>query len=175
MAEKHDLLLHDHVKFKHLTQQEYITDILHPKLQSGEKQLQYNKKVDIKQIPCHPLSKSPKKNKNSKTHDNKLQAKINIISAKNKELSEKLRKRVNLLDVQPEDISILPDATLHRLHELIVEEKNQRRLCIVCLETGSRVVFLPCRHQKVCKYCSKDLSVCPYCQQPIQEKILPFS
>ena len=43
--------------------------------------------------------------------------------------------------------------------------------CCVCLEAPSSVLFLPCKHLRVCSTCVAALRVCPICREPILESI----
>ena len=45
--------------------------------------------------------------------------------------------------------------------------------CSVCLDAPSEVVLLPCGHRQVCKSCSKALSTCMMCREPI-ERVQPI-
>lgn len=46
--------------------------------------------------------------------------------------------------------------------------------CNVCFENPREIVFVPCRHQSVCRGCSERVQVCPLCNQHITERILTF-
>ncbi|XP_068190751.1 E3 ubiquitin-protein ligase LRSAM1 isoform X2 [Antennarius striatus] len=43
--------------------------------------------------------------------------------------------------------------------------------CVVCMETGSQVVFLPCGHVCCCQVCSDALQNCPLCRSNISQRI----
>ncbi|XP_041816474.1 E3 ubiquitin-protein ligase LRSAM1 [Chelmon rostratus] len=43
--------------------------------------------------------------------------------------------------------------------------------CVVCMETGSQVVFLPCGHVCCCQVCSDALQNCPLCRSNISQYI----
>ncbi|XP_041825446.1 E3 ubiquitin-protein ligase LRSAM1 isoform X2 [Melanotaenia boesemani] len=43
--------------------------------------------------------------------------------------------------------------------------------CVVCMETGSQVVFLPCGHVCCCQVCSGALQNCPLCRSNISQRI----
>ncbi|KAM4527439.1 E3 ubiquitin-protein ligase LRSAM1 [Odontesthes bonariensis] len=43
--------------------------------------------------------------------------------------------------------------------------------CVVCMETGSQVVFLPCGHVCCCHICSDALQNCPLCRSSISHRI----
>lgn len=44
--------------------------------------------------------------------------------------------------------------------------------CVVCMNSGCEVVFLPCGHVCVCTQCCTPLAICPMCRAPIISKIL---
>ncbi|KAM3599799.1 uncharacterized protein V6R79_011854 [Siganus canaliculatus] len=43
--------------------------------------------------------------------------------------------------------------------------------CVVCMETGSQVIFLPCGHVCCCQVCSDALQNCPLCRSNISQRI----
>lgn len=43
--------------------------------------------------------------------------------------------------------------------------------CVVCMETGSQVIFLPCGHVCCCQVCSDALQTCPLCRSNISQHI----
>lgn len=46
--------------------------------------------------------------------------------------------------------------------------------CVVCMETGSQVVFLPCGHVCCCQVCSEALQNCPLCRSNISQRVRLF-
>ncbi|XP_074546901.1 E3 ubiquitin-protein ligase LRSAM1 isoform X2 [Halichoeres trimaculatus] len=46
--------------------------------------------------------------------------------------------------------------------------------CVVCMETGSQVIFLPCGHVCCCQVCSDALQNCPLCRSNISQRIRLF-
>lgn len=46
--------------------------------------------------------------------------------------------------------------------------------CVVCMETGSQVIFLPCGHVCCCQVCSDALQNCPLCRASISQRIRLF-
>lgn len=73
-----------------------------------------------------------------------------------------------------DEVEKMEDGVLKVLLELILEEQARRRLCVVCLDSDSKILFLPCKHQKVCAACAATITSCPYCQQTVTDKICPF-
>ncbi|XP_069578055.1 E3 ubiquitin-protein ligase LRSAM1 isoform X2 [Brachyistius frenatus] len=43
--------------------------------------------------------------------------------------------------------------------------------CVVCMETGSRVIFLPCGHVCCCQVCADALQNCPLCRAAICQRV----
>ncbi|GLD51859.1 E3 ubiquitin-protein ligase LRSAM1 isoform X1, partial [Lates japonicus] len=43
--------------------------------------------------------------------------------------------------------------------------------CVVCMETGSQVIFLPCGHVCCCQVCSDALQNCPLCRSNISQRV----
>ncbi|XP_077353168.1 E3 ubiquitin-protein ligase LRSAM1 isoform X2 [Festucalex cinctus] len=43
--------------------------------------------------------------------------------------------------------------------------------CVVCMETGAQVIFLPCGHVCCCQVCSDALQNCPLCRGTISQRI----
>lgn len=46
--------------------------------------------------------------------------------------------------------------------------------CVVCMETGSQVIFLPCGHVCCCQVCSDALQNCPLCRGTISQRVRLF-
>ncbi|CAL9682536.1 unnamed protein product [Knipowitschia caucasica] len=46
--------------------------------------------------------------------------------------------------------------------------------CVVCMETGSQLIFLPCGHVCCCQVCSDALQNCPMCRAAISQRIRLF-
>lgn len=46
--------------------------------------------------------------------------------------------------------------------------------CVVCMETGAQVIFLPCGHVCCCQVCSDALQNCPLCRASISQRIRLF-
>ncbi|KAI4795164.1 hypothetical protein KUCAC02_031599 [Chaenocephalus aceratus] len=43
--------------------------------------------------------------------------------------------------------------------------------CVVCMETGSQVIFLPCGHVCCCHGCSEAMQNCPLCRSNISQRV----
>lgn len=43
--------------------------------------------------------------------------------------------------------------------------------CVVCMEFGSQVIFLPCGHVCCCQQCSEALQTCPLCRATIDQRV----
>lgn len=43
--------------------------------------------------------------------------------------------------------------------------------CVVCMETGAQVIFLPCGHVCCCQVCNDALQNCPLCRSSISQRI----
>ncbi|XP_010782422.1 E3 ubiquitin-protein ligase LRSAM1-like, partial [Notothenia coriiceps] len=43
--------------------------------------------------------------------------------------------------------------------------------CVVCMETGSQVIFLPCGHVCCCHGCSGAMQSCPLCRSNISQRV----
>ncbi|XP_042365780.1 E3 ubiquitin-protein ligase LRSAM1 [Plectropomus leopardus] len=43
--------------------------------------------------------------------------------------------------------------------------------CVVCMETGSQIIFLPCGHVCCCQVCSEALQNCPLCRSTISQRV----
>ncbi|XP_034565480.1 E3 ubiquitin-protein ligase LRSAM1 isoform X2 [Notolabrus celidotus] len=46
--------------------------------------------------------------------------------------------------------------------------------CVVCMETGSQIIFLPCGHVCCCQVCNDALQNCPLCRSNISQRIRLF-
>ncbi|XP_070202760.1 baculoviral IAP repeat-containing protein 7-B-like [Littorina saxatilis] len=52
------------------------------------------------------------------------------------------------------------------------EELKTRRICKICMDKNSCVVFLPCGHLAVCFGCAVVLTHCPICRDPIRGSVI---
>ncbi|XP_047327916.1 putative E3 ubiquitin-protein ligase RF298 [Impatiens glandulifera] len=56
------------------------------------------------------------------------------------------------------------------------EEEGEGRECVMCLTYEMEVVFLPCAHQVLCRYCNElhktGMNFCPSCRADIEGRIL---
>ncbi|XP_051907949.1 E3 ubiquitin-protein ligase LRSAM1 [Hippocampus zosterae] len=43
--------------------------------------------------------------------------------------------------------------------------------CVVCMETGAQVIFLPCGHVCCCQVCSDALQNCPLCRGAVSQRV----
>ncbi len=48
------------------------------------------------------------------------------------------------------------------------------KLCVVCMDEVLEVVLMPCGHVCACEQCSKQLTQCPMCRQPVDRAIRVF-
>ncbi|XP_076019941.1 E3 ubiquitin-protein ligase LRSAM1 [Genypterus blacodes] len=46
--------------------------------------------------------------------------------------------------------------------------------CVVCMETGPQIIFLPCGHVCCCQVCSDGVQSCPLCRSNISQRIRLF-
>ena len=48
--------------------------------------------------------------------------------------------------------------------------------CIICMDRGRNVIFLPCKHFSVCQWCAEDLlkPECPVCKLPVVQSVKLF-
>nr|XP_027222016.1 E3 ubiquitin-protein ligase LRSAM1-like [Penaeus vannamei] len=53
-----------------------------------------------------------------------------------------------------------------------LEDQYVEAECVICLDSGCEVVFLPCGHVCACSKCCTTLAVCPMCRSPVISKIL---
>lgn len=53
-----------------------------------------------------------------------------------------------------------------------IEQQFVEAECVVCLNSGCEVIYLPCGHVCVCSKCSSSLVNCPLCRAPIISRIL---
>ena len=56
------------------------------------------------------------------------------------------------------------------------KEVEDRARCVICMDTISSVVLLPCRHANVCVECSshivaQEFPKCPTCRAPIRRRV----
>lgn len=67
-------------------------------------------------------------------------------------------------------IEILGPKLQKELLEYSKKEKNSINECLICFENKKDILFQNCKHCCCCEECSKNLSNCPICRQPISEK-----
>ncbi|XP_047475347.1 E3 ubiquitin-protein ligase LRSAM1-like [Penaeus chinensis] len=53
-----------------------------------------------------------------------------------------------------------------------LEDQYVEAECVICLDSGCEVVFLPCGHVCACSKCCTTIAVCPMCRSPVISKIL---
>jgi len=58
---------------------------------------------------------------------------------------------------------------MNRLIEL--EDNFDRNLCVICCDKKRETLFLPCRHQVVCREHAQTVERCPICRSEIESKI----
>ncbi|KAG0726135.1 E3 ubiquitin-protein ligase LRSAM1 [Chionoecetes opilio] len=78
---------------------------------------------------------------------------------------------------EPEGAEATPSAPLLEGEEGMpsappIEQQFVESECVVCLNAGCQVIYLPCGHVCVCSKCSSSLVNCPLCRAPIISRIL---
>ena len=64
---------------------------------------------------------------------------------------------------------------LSQAQQCMMEERENRTRCVICLDAKRSVVLLPCGHQVLCVACAEKLKndECPLCRQAITSKVVP--
>jgi hypothetical protein len=47
-------------------------------------------------------------------------------------------------------------------------------LCSICVDAGKNITLVPCGHQ-LCLGCSSQLTICPFCNQAIGDRVRVYS
>ncbi|CAH1239730.1 BIRC2 [Branchiostoma lanceolatum] len=55
-----------------------------------------------------------------------------------------------------------------------VERLKEERLCKICMEEETEIVFVPCGHFAVCQNCSASLHCCPICRKDIDRTVRTY-
>jgi hypothetical protein len=63
---------------------------------------------------------------------------------------------------------------LHLASTAVRGELHNRSQCVICVERGRSMVFMPCLHRVCCESCTTKVDRCPLCKSHIQQKLLPF-
>ena len=112
-----------------------------------------------KNICQYIINKRPKEKKKEKNnigndnYENGISSK-DVFTEKNKnyEKSEE-RQKENILKLNKEKENI---------------KKEEKRICVVCMERESILIFVPCDHRCVCKICyNNEIQTCPVCRKTI--------
>lgn len=84
------------------------------------------------------------------------------------------------MSMEPDDNFILedtvvsdPDQTLVLVNDVLPRRESSylEKMCVICLEVESRVMFRPCNHLICCKFCGESVSKCPVCRESILSTI----
>ena len=67
-------------------------------------------------------------------------------------------------------VSTLPPAEVKALAK-VFEQLEDERMCKICLDAESVVVFLPCGHRACCSPCALALATCPICRTRIKGRV----
>ncbi|KAK7106987.1 E3 ubiquitin-protein ligase XIAP-like [Littorina saxatilis] len=75
-----------------------------------------------------------------------------------------------------DDASSISDSELGQVEELVTENSaiREQRMCKICLDKESCIVFLPCGHLVSCAECSPALKHCPMCRQRVKGRVRAF-
>jgi len=65
-------------------------------------------------------------------------------------------------------------AALNPILKQLRDEQASKSLCCVCLDLPPNTVVMPCRHKHLCQCCADNLTHCPLCRVPIQQRIELF-
>ncbi|XP_066297349.1 putative inhibitor of apoptosis [Branchiostoma lanceolatum] len=55
-----------------------------------------------------------------------------------------------------------------------VERLKEERMCKICMEEETEIVFVPCGHFAVCQNCSASLHCCPICRKDIDRTVRTY-
>ncbi|KAG8228985.1 hypothetical protein J437_LFUL009544 [Ladona fulva] len=68
---------------------------------------------------------------------------------------------------------IVLNETIKR-YEDETDRRRESQMCIVCMTTELKVVFIPCGHLVTCSDCSRRVNQCPSCRQHITSRVNIF-
>jgi len=112
-----------------------------------------------------PARDPPPKEENQKIIA-EYQQQIANLEKKNQELMKE-KDRLNAV-VTGENLSSLSDEDFTNLFQKVLEEKNNRSCCVVCLERPRSIVCTPCGHFCLCQKCSQCIkNTCPVCRSNV--------
>jgi len=99
-----------------------------------------------------------------------------ILEAKRRE-GEALQER-NQLDLEKKQVEEEKKKAVKekKKAERKIDQINEQKLCVVCLERERGLCFEPCGHICCCQECGKDLDRCPVDNEEIRnrQKAYPF-
>eukprot|EP00457_Paulinella_chromatophora_P008710 gb/GEZN01008752.1/.p1 GENE.gb/GEZN01008752.1/~~gb/GEZN01008752.1/.p1 ORF type:complete len:400 (-),score=38.80 gb/GEZN01008752.1/:141-1340(-) len=84
--------------------------------------------------------------------------------------TDRLRQEI----LSGEGLKNLSDDQLLQLQRQTIDELDKRKQCVICLQELCSIVFLPCKHMKVCEGCSPQLTHCPICRAFITDRFKPY-
>eukprot|EP00667_Euglena_gracilis_P009978 EG_transcript_10149 len=78
-----------------------------------------------------------------------------------------------LQGMSPKDLDGLT-ARMRKAHDEVQNVRQERLMCVICMEQEKEIVFVPCRHKCSCPGCSAKVDHCPLCREPIRDRIQPY-
>jgi hypothetical protein len=89
----------------------------------------------------------------------------NIIKS---EIKEEMFEKQNELDVMKLQLE-LDRAILEEERSLLMNDVDNDKLCIICMDAPITTILMPCNHVKYCSKCAEKLSECSVCRTSIHE------
>lgn len=95
-------------------------------------------------------------------------------SVSNVEISELSAQVKALLIIKRQLYDRMQAVEAERNTLLFEKEDGHGRTCVACLDHLANTVLLKCRHLVCCNNCSKRLTHCPICRQPVRDRLTVF-
>lgn len=102
-----------------------------------------------------------------------------LIATQKRQSNEEIEKC--LLKLDPQELQCVRENAC-KMSELAMEiklrkeqdEKQESSLCVICLHRQKELIFLPCKHNQVCKLCGEGMKCCPVCRSQIDDAFTPY-
>lgn len=109
--------------------------------------------------------------KSSEEENNSRQAEITVAAFTDLEEAKLTDFTAGKVQVEGQFLLLGKDL-LQLLPTYGIWDKNDSLECTVCLTDFKDVIFIPCRHIAVCRYCNKHVTKCPLCRVSVRSFVV---
>ena len=108
---------------------------------------------------------------------------IDILMAQVEDVIKEVQRQTRALAVSEFEDAARENTVLATIDQRIDKEEapigksageTEKYLCIICMASNRKVVFMPCSHFVTCKSCSESCDDCPVCRNILMGKLEVF-